>query len=99
MCGLIGCFGLRLHIGSRSDLFRARNSLGTAAAEAVRADGIALSRRKQGFESPRERQLVRFHFDFPLFLAVFPKPAESVWANLFALCASSLITASSASPT
>jgi hypothetical protein len=57
----------------------------------------ALSRRKQGFESPRERQRVRLHFDFPLVLAVFPKPAEAVWADLFALCPSSLITASSAS--
>jgi hypothetical protein len=35
----------------------------------------ALSQRKQGFESPREHQLVRFHFDFPLLLAAFPKPA------------------------
>src|SRR5262245_2182261 len=58
----------------------------------------ALSRRKQGFESPRERQCVRFHFDFPLLSAAFPKPAEAVWAILFALCPSSLITASSARP-
>jgi hypothetical protein len=48
--------------------------------------------------SPRERQRVGFHFDFPLVLATFPKPAEAVWADLFALCPSSLITASSARP-
>jgi hypothetical protein len=46
--------------------------------------------------SPRERQRIRSHFDFPLLLATFPKPAGVVWADLFALCPSSLITASSA---
>lgn len=52
------------------------------------------------------------HFQFPLgsassapftliffcFLVFSPKPAEVVWGNLFALCPSSLVTASSASP-
>ena len=42
--------------------------------------------------SPRERQAERFHSDFPLLLPNFPKPAGAVWANLFALCPSSLMT-------
>jgi hypothetical protein len=60
---------------------------------------VALSRRKQGFESPRERQSSLCHLEFSLVFGVFPKPAEAVWAILFALCPSSLITASSARPT
>ena len=56
----------------------------------------SLSRRKQGFESPRERQCFLCHIDFPFVFAVSPKPRGVVWAILFALCASSLITASSA---
>ena len=57
---------------------------------------LALSRRKQGFESPRERQGFPCHVVFPLVFDVSPKPGEVVWAILFALCPSSLITAASA---
>jgi len=59
---------------------------------------LVLSRLKQGFDSPRERQPYSCCSDFPLVFGVFPKPTEVVWAILFALCPSSLITASSARP-
>ena len=49
------------------------------------------------FEFPRERQLFSSHFDFLSLFRIFPKPRELVWAILFALCLSSLITALSAS--
>ena len=57
----------------------------------------SLSRRKQGFESPRERQSLFVHSDFPSVFDALPKPDGVVWAILFAMCPSSLITASSAS--
>jgi len=52
---------------------------------------LALSKLKQGFDSPHS-----FRSDFPLVFGIIPKPAEAVWAILFALCPSSLMTASSA---
>ena len=51
----------------------------------------ALSRRKQGFESPRERQPVFHHVDFPFFFRTIPKPSEAVWVTLFPRCPSSRI--------
>src|ERR1700733_13518364 len=47
---------------------------------------IGLSRRKQGFESPRERQSLFVHFDFSSFFGFLPKLAGVVWATLFFLC-------------
>ncbi|WP_212419852.1 hypothetical protein [Bradyrhizobium sp. AUGA SZCCT0283] len=44
------------------------------------------------------RQHIGFYFDFLLLFGAFSKPAEVVWVNLFALCPSSLMNASSASP-
>jgi hypothetical protein len=61
------------------------------------AQDVALSRRKQGFESPRERQSFFVHFDFSPLFVLFPKPPRSVWAILFALRPSSFIIASVAS--
>jgi len=58
---------------------------------------FALSRRKQGFESPRERQCCFVHFDFSPVLDFFPKPWLVVWAILFAFRPSSLSTAAVAS--
>jgi hypothetical protein len=56
---------------------------GTKRFRALAAQDLALSRRKQGFESPRERQRIRFHFDFPLCFRIFPKPSVVVWASSF----------------
>ena len=53
------------------------------------AQDVALSRRKQGFESPRERQSLFVHFDFSSFFGFLPKLARVVWATLFFLCFSS----------
>ena len=61
------------------------------------AQDVALSRRKQGFESPRERQSGFVHFDSFVLFAESPKPGCSVWAILFALRPSSFIIASVAS--
>ncbi len=57
----------------------------------------ALSRRKQGFESPRERQSLFVHFDFSSVFVVFPNLRGLVWATLFVLRASNFVTASVAS--
>jgi hypothetical protein len=62
-----------------------------------RAIGLDLSRRKQGFESPRERQSPFVHFDFSSVFVFLPKLRASVWAGLFALCPSNFVTASVAS--
>ena len=56
---LLADFGPRLHIGNRIDrMFEAVTQFGGVydRQKAVGAKAIALSRRKQGFESPRERQ-------------------------------------------
>jgi hypothetical protein len=45
----------------------------------------ALSRLKQGFDSPRERQWLTSHFDFLSVFGDFPKLLEEVWGFLFAL--------------
>jgi hypothetical protein len=58
---------------------------------------LALSRRKQGFESPRERQSLFVHFDFSSVFVFLPKLRTSVWAGLFVLCPSNFATASVAS--
>jgi hypothetical protein len=55
------------------------------------------TRPKHGFDSRRERQRQSIHLEFFLFFPLIPKLAEAVWAILFALCPSSLITASAAS--
>src|SRR2546425_1068736 len=44
---------------------------------------FALSRRKQGFESPRERQSLFVHIASPSFSAFFPKPSGAFWVFLF----------------
>ena len=54
---------------------------------------LALSRLKQGFDSPRERQPSFSHFDFPSFFAIFPKLLGVVWGDLFARCSFSFTTA------
>jgi hypothetical protein len=77
---------------------RDRGYVETARSLRLAAQDVALSRRKQGFESPRERQSLFVHSDFPSFFGVFPKLVELVWAILFALCPSSAIIASSARP-
>jgi hypothetical protein len=61
------------------------------------AQDVALSRRKQGFESPRERQSPFVHFEFSSVFVFLPKLRASVWAGLFALCPSNFVTASVAS--
>ena len=53
------------------------------------AQDVALSRRKQGFESPRERQSLFVHSDFSSVFEIFPEPAGLVWAMLFAFRPSS----------
>ena len=62
------------------------------------AQDVALSRRKQGFESPRERQCAFVHFESPSVFAISPKPRGSVWAFPFTFRTSSLLIAASASP-
>ena len=44
-----------------------------------------LSRRKQGFESPRERHSPFVHFDFSSVFVCLPKLGALVWANLLVL--------------
>jgi len=46
---------------------------------------LALSRLKQGFDSPRERQLSLLAFDTTQVFTDFPKLALEVWGVLFRL--------------
>jgi hypothetical protein len=60
------------------------------------AQDVALSRRKQGFESPRERQSITHHFDFPFDFGIFPNLLRAVWAALFLFRPSNFVIAAPA---
>src|SRR5215468_2676636 len=77
-------------VGSRLSRLLRSGSLRLAAQD------VALSRRKQGFESPRERQAITDHFGFPFVSDIFPNLLGVVWATLFFLRPSNLVIASPA---
>src|SRR5262249_14241755 len=58
------------------------------------AQDVALSRRKQGFESPRERQSFFVHFDSVLFFVVLP----NLHVRFGRFCSPSVPQASSSLP-